>query len=235
MERFGVWCVLACAVSLVACSGAPEPVDQGQLELATPQVQGAAHLFAEAERLIERGDREGAERACLLVRDAARKEAASKEEAFEAGVRDAFCAAEIARLEWEALALDAADASEMRGAIQNKIKGMQSVVRGYQEIYAMKEIEWTLAAGTRVGDVYVHFAQSIEAAPAPAELDPESASVYRAQLEEVAAPLYQQAAVQYAGVVAKADELGLEGRYVARAREMSAAYPRAGAALEEDP
>ncbi len=221
-SKISAWCLAGCVVVLGACAATVEP--EGEAELVDPTPQGSVHLFGEAEKMIAQNDREGAERACALSRDASKREALNEVEAADAFARTAFCFAEIERLEWENLRLDSSDMEEVKSQLDAKIQAMEKLRSTYQEVIDMGSIEWTLAAGTRTGDIFVHFADAITNSPTPTILDDEASALYREQLEDVATPLYAEAGARYARVVKMAEEKNAEGAYVTHAKQMSERY-----------
>ena len=224
--KIGAWCVIGCVAVLGACAGTVDPdVDGEEQELVDRTPDGSAHLFGEAERMIAKGDIEGAERACLLSKDALSKEALDEDEAASAQARTAFCFAEVERLSWELIALDSEDMSEIKAQLETKVAGHRKLAERYQQVMEMGSQEWTLASATRVGDIFVHFADSILASTVPPALAEDQRVIYREQLEQLADPLYREAGTRYAKVLAKAEEDGVEGTYVDHARSMSKQYP----------
>jgi tetratricopeptide (TPR) repeat protein len=112
----------------------------------------------------------------------------------------------------------------------------QGLVAAYDEVIELETVEWSVAAYCRLGDTYAYFADALDAAELPKEIDPnrwrkkksddperieaeEKYDNYMAALEEQTGPLRANATEYYEAAVAIAGALGLTGPWVDRARE----------------
>jgi tetratricopeptide (TPR) repeat protein len=112
----------------------------------------------------------------------------------------------------------------------------QGLVAAYNEVIESETVEWSVAAYCRLGDTYAYFADALDAAELPKDIDPkrwrkkkpndperieaeEKYNNYMAALEEQTGPLRANATEYYEAAVAIAGALGLTGLWVDRARE----------------
>lgn len=118
-----------------------------------------------------------------------------------AGGDAAACAFEVAESDfrrYDDMKIEGSGKAQIT-ALTNKAKAQRSVEQAYQSVFRYKRVEQTLAASYRVGYSYERFADSLFAAPIPAEFqkDEELAMEYRAQLEDKAAVLERKAEAAY--------------------------------------
>jgi tetratricopeptide (TPR) repeat protein len=112
----------------------------------------------------------------------------------------------------------------------------QRLVAAYNEVIELETVESSVAAYCRLGDTYAYFADALDAAELPKDIDPkrwrkkkpddperieaeEKYNNYVAALEEQTDPLRANATEYYEAAVAIAGALGLTGPWVDRARE----------------
>jgi TolA-binding protein len=90
--------------------------------------------------------------------------------------------------------------------LQEKIEGQKALTPMYEKVYAYRNLEWTLAAGFRLGNMYQRFANMLYEAPVPFPEGSEEWDIYRTQLDDIAIPLEDKAVESYVRVVAKGRE-----------------------------
>lgn len=88
--------------------------------------------------------------------------------------------------------------------LQTKIEGQKALAAKYEKVYTYRNLEWTLATGYRVGNMYQRFAQMLYDAPVPFPEDSEQWDIYRTQLDDIAVPLEDKAVENYVKVIDKA-------------------------------
>jgi hypothetical protein len=101
-----------------------------------------------------------------------------------------------------------------------KRAGLLTKVRDeYQRTFAYKQVEWTLAALYRIGNLYETFSDTLFAAPPPPEvkkLGDDYVEEYRALLEEQAVPLEDKAVDAYKRTIAEAKKSGMADEWTKR-------------------
>ena len=171
-------------------------------------------------------------------------EGLSADERAERDVRNAMAGARFAALEpeWQRFEkIDFANFRRLRGALADKVERLERLERDYLAVIALGSEAWTLAALTRLGQLYRDFAQKLLDSPDPPELSADELDLYRNELEGRAFPLEEKAIQAFEATVAKAFELTLydrwllvaedelnalrPGTYPRRHREMSVAIP----------
>lgn len=112
----------------------------------------------------------------------------------------------------------------------------QRLTATYNEVIELETAEWSVAAYCRLGDTYAAFADALDAAELPKDIDPkrwrkkkpdnperieaeEKYNNYVAALEEQTEPLRANATEYYEAAAAIAGALGLTGPWIDRARE----------------
>lgn len=97
----------------------------------------------------------------------------------------------------------------MARALKEKGERLLQLQKRYTETVALTAPGPGICALTRIGEAYLHFAQSLYDAPVPRGFDEEQETLYRAALAEQAAPVEQKAQEALVAAVAKSREVGL--------------------------
>jgi tetratricopeptide (TPR) repeat protein len=124
----------------------------------------------------------------------------------------------------------------MERGLKRMLTTSQRLVAVYNEVIEFETAEWSVAAYCRLGDTYATFADALDAAELPKDIDPkhwrkkkpddperieaeEKYNNYMAALGEQTGPLRANATEYYEAAAAIAGALGLTGPWVDRARE----------------
>lgn len=116
-------------------------------------------------------------------------------------------------------------------SLEDKLKLTEDVVNAYTRVLELKQGEWGLAALVQIGKTYSNLADTLLAAPIPAELTEEQKKIYIAALQDRAFPLKDKAAEALEQGLQKSYELSIYNTYTAEAARMLAElrpkeYPR---------
>jgi tetratricopeptide (TPR) repeat protein len=207
---------------------------------ATEQASGRGAAIAAYEQFIKRYDKSGKaadERVIEAyfrmgeLNDKAGNQNASKKAyataVKESGARRAgqsFAAeAQFQLAEQEFRAYDAVvitGATKAQKAAIVKRAGLLTKVRdAYSLVFSFKQIEWTLAALFRIGNLYETFSEKLFTAPPPPEvskLGAEYIEEYRVLIEEQAVPLEDKAVDAYKRTIAEAKKAGVANEWTKR-------------------
>jgi cellulose synthase operon protein C len=112
---------------------------------------------------------------------------------------------------------------EQKKALTHKAEVLKSVEDRYKSVLPFKQIEWTLAALFRIGQLYQNFADSLTKAPCPPDVRQAARSMgvtaeevcdeYRVILEEKAAGIEDKAVVAFETTINKAREFQVANRW----------------------
>ena len=108
--------------------------------------------------------------------------------------------------------------------LKKKVAGQKDLTPKYQNVFAYKNLEWTMAASYRLGNMYQRFAQALYAAPVPFKEGSEEWDLYRGELDDLAVPLEDEAVKSYAKVVEKAREEKIVNEWTKKAVEQLNVY-----------
>jgi hypothetical protein len=134
------------------------------------------------------------------------------------GAKAQFLLAEQAFAEYDAINIDGSTRAQ-KAAITKRAGALTKVRDTFQKVFPFKQVEWTLAALYRIGNLYETFSDKLFAAPPPPEirrLGPEYIEEYRVLLEEQAGPVEDKAVEAYKRVVAEAKKSGVVGDWTKR-------------------
>jgi len=118
--------------------------------------------------------------------------------------------------EWDKIKLKG-NVKKQGELLQQKIKGQQALTPMYEKVYAYRNLEWTLAAGYRLGNMYQRFANMLYDAPVPFPEGSEQWDIYRGQLDDIAIPLEDKAVESYVRVVDKGRQDKIVNEWTKRA------------------
>ncbi|MCC6808424.1 MAG: tetratricopeptide repeat protein [Deltaproteobacteria bacterium] len=106
-----------------------------------------------------------------------------------------------------------------KAAIIKRAGALTKVRDAYQQVFGFKQVEWTLAALFRIGNLYETFSEKLFTAPPPpeiAKLGIEYVEEYRVLIEEQAVPLEDKAVDAYKRTIAEAKKGGVANDWTKR-------------------
>jgi TolA-binding protein len=129
-----------------------------------------------------------------------------------------FRLAERDYAEWSDITIDGS-LDEQKAKLEKKVQGQKDVAAEYRKVFNYKNLEWTLAAGFRLGSLFQGFAESLYQVPIPFEPGTERYNIYRTQLEDIAIPLEDKAVERYAQTIKRAREAKVVNKWTKQALE----------------
>lgn len=114
-----------------------------------------------------------------------------------------FLLTEIDFAKWDAIKIKGSQAA-VKKALQERIKGQQSLTAEYEKVAAYQSLEWVMAAYFRIGNTFQRFAQALYDAPVPYREGSEEWDIYRQMLDDQAIPLEDEAVKRYEKVAQQA-------------------------------
>ena len=124
--------------------------------------------------------------------------------------RVAFMDAEYRYAEFRKVKLENPDLKNMKKfqkSIQEKAKGRDGIRKFYTDVVKLKDPEYAIAALYRIGDLNLHYMNSLLAVPAPRELTPDQKQIFKDMLSGKANPIEDEAVGAFKICVAKSQEL----------------------------
>lgn len=106
--------------------------------------------------------------------------------------------------------------STLKADIGVKLKAMDGLVKAFVEVVDFGDGTWGVEALSRMANVYRSFAESLEKAPVPAEFSPEDKAKFKAQLKQVAGPVYQKMNETFENALRTGENLFVAGPTMAR-------------------
>jgi tetratricopeptide (TPR) repeat protein len=184
----------------------------------------AAHLRAVTERAVLDLEDGAADQARGALREAiAAFERAGDQERLDS--RDTaqarFYLGEAERARFLAAPLDPGrgDAEALRAELEAKAQLLLAAQEAYLGAMRTGHPAYAVAAGERVGELYVALRQQLLAAPLPPGLDEASTPAYRADLRDEVKVLAAKAVVAYEETLSAARRAGVENEFVPRAEQ----------------
>lgn len=117
---------------------------------------------------------------------------------------------------WDRIALKG-NLKKQKKALKARIDGQKKLTAEYKKVYAYKNLEWTMAAGFREGNLFQRFAQALYNASVPFKEGTEEWDNYRGQLDDIAVPLEDEAVKKYELIVKKARDEKIVNEWTKRA------------------
>lgn len=203
---------------------------------ATEQASGRAAAIAAYEQFIKRYEKDSANDERVVeatfrigeLYDKAGNEAAAKKayatataEASKRRKGQAFAAqaqfqlGEIEFRSYDAVLITGPSKAQ-KAAIVKRAGALTKVRDLYQSVFQFKQVEWTLAALYRIGNLYETFSEKLFAAPPPpevAKLGAEFVEEYRVLIEQQAVPLEDKAVEAYKRTIAEAKKGGVANEW----------------------
>ena len=109
--------------------------------------------------------------------------------------------------------------SKLSQALTARIEALTEVERAYQKAIEVKSPAWSTAALSRLGDLYMDFAEEIRRIPPPKGLDGAQRDAFTGALEDHIRPIEDKALQAYSMCSKIADQTGIDNSYVKHARD----------------
>ncbi len=106
--------------------------------------------------------------------------------------------------------------AQLKSDINAKLQALERLNKGYIEVMDFGDGTWGVEAFRRMALSYRNFAQKLESAPVPAEYGPEDKAKFKAQLKNVAAPVYLKVGETLETALRKGETLQVVGPVMAR-------------------
>ena len=129
-----------------------------------------------------------------------------------------FMLTEFEFAQWNKIAIRG-NQKKQKKLLDARIKGQQALTPKYQKVYAYQNLEWSMAAGFREGNLFQEFAKALYNASVPFKEGSEEWDIYRGQLDDIAVPLEDEAVKKYELIVKKAREAKIVNDWTKRALE----------------
>ena len=113
---------------------------------------------------------------------------------------------------------------EQKENLDKKVKEQKKVASAFQKVWQYQNLEWTLAAGFRVGSLFQGFAEALYAVPIPFKPGTQQYRIYRKQLEDIAIPLEDKAVERYEKTIKKAREEKIVNKWTKKTLEQLNKY-----------
>lgn len=111
--------------------------------------------------------------------------------------------------------------AQLKADINAKLAALDKLNKGYIEVMDFGDGTWGVEAYRRMAMAYRNFGQKLEGAPIPAEYSAEDKAKFKAQLKNVAAPVYLKVGETLDTALQKGENLGVVGPVMARVYLMS--------------
>lgn len=129
-----------------------------------------------------------------------------------------FMLTEFEFKDWNKISIKGSQKAQKK-LLDARIKGQQALTPKYQKVYAYQNLEWSMAAGFREGNLFQEFAKALYNASVPFKEGSEEWDIYRGQLDDIAVPLEDEAVKKYELIVKKAREAKIVNEWTKRALE----------------
>jgi tetratricopeptide (TPR) repeat protein len=169
-------------------------------------------------RIGELYDRAGNDGGAKKAYATAVKESGSRRKGQAFAAQAQFQLAEIEFRAYDAVLITGPSKAQ-KAAIVKRASLLTKVREVYQQVFQFKQVEWTLAALFRIGNLYETFSEKLFAAPPPPEvqkLGAEYVEEYRVLIEEQAVPLEDKAVEAYKRTIAEAKKGGVANEWTKR-------------------
>ncbi|MEW5854453.1 MAG: tetratricopeptide repeat protein [Myxococcota bacterium] len=140
-------------------------------------------------------------------------------EGSSVAARVAFMDAEVRYAEFRKIKIENPDLKNMKKfqkSIAEKAKGRDQLRKVYTDIVKLKDPEYAIAALYRIGDLNLHYMNSISSVPAPKELSPDQKEIFKEKLQERALPIEDEAVGAFRICVQKSQELNVFNQWTGR-------------------
>lgn len=107
--------------------------------------------------------------------------------------------------------------TQLKADINNKLQALDRLNKGYIEVMDFGDGTWGVEAFRRMAMAYRTFGRKLESAPVPDSYSTEDKAKFRAQLKNVAAPVYVKMAETLETALQKGEQLQVVGPVMARA------------------
>ena len=106
--------------------------------------------------------------------------------------------------------------AQLKLDINSKLAALDRLNKGYIEVIEFGDGNWGVESFRRMAMAYRNFAQKLEAAPVPTEFSPEDKAKFKAQLRNVAAPVYVKVNETLENALKKGESLTVTGAVMAK-------------------
>lgn len=106
---------------------------------------------------------------------------------------------------------------QLQADMKAKLAAMERLNKGYVEVMEFGDGQWGVEAFRRMAMVYRNVAQKFEEAPVPEKFTPEDKAKFKAQLKNLAAPIYLKVGETLDTALQKGEQLQVVGPAMARA------------------
>jgi len=138
--------------------------------------------------------------------------------AAEAAAKARFLIAEDELKRYEAITFDVPE--RMLGkTLTAKATSLKAMEEKYKSVFALKRVQWTLAAYFRLGYLYENFADALINAPCPKGFNQEECDVYKGKLEEQAEAPIKKAVTAYKDCMDKSREFKVVNSWIQKTLE----------------
>lgn len=120
--------------------------------------------------------------------------------------------------EWQKIELSGSP-EQQKQKLKQKVKGSQQISKSYSKVFKYKNLEWTLAAGYRMGSLFQNFADTLYNAPVPFEKGSERYKIYQRKLEEKAIPIEDKAVSHFERTIKKARQNNIVNEWTKKTLE----------------
>ncbi|NMB76078.1 MAG: tetratricopeptide repeat protein [Myxococcales bacterium] len=136
----------------------------------------------------------------------------------EAAAKARFLIAEDELKRYEAITFDVPE--RMLGkTLTAKATSLKAMEEKYKSVFALKRVQWTLAAYFRLGYLYENFADALINAPCPKGFNQEECDVYKGKLEEQAEAPIKKAVTAYKECMDKSREFKVVNSWIQKTLE----------------
>lgn len=106
--------------------------------------------------------------------------------------------------------------AQLKTDINNKLAALERLNKGYIEVMDFGDGTWGVEAFRRMALAYKNFAQKLESAPVPETYSDEDKAKFRAQLKNVAGPVYVKMRETFETALQKGEQLQVVGPVMAK-------------------
>lgn len=102
---------------------------------------------------------------------------------------------------------DLKNMKKFQKSLADKVKGRDEVRKFYTDVVKLKDPEFAIASLYRIGELNLHYMESLRQVPPPKELNGEQREIFKEKLAEKAAPIEEEAVDAFKLCVKKSQEL----------------------------
>lgn len=106
-----------------------------------------------------------------------------------------------------------------QAVVQNKLALIDRLNKELLQVIQYNDGEYLVASLATLGEAYENLSNAIYLAPLPAGLNADEKKLYQAEIEKIAGPLKQKAIENFKSALAKAQDVGIAGKWASIARD----------------